>query len=81
LAILDTTVLGYIFRVLHRYGYIVLPETGDPDYDPAVRAAAEFLQLQSQTRLLIEQLQSEGQIDREGLKREVAKRLVGQGPQ
>lgn len=80
-AILDADLLGYIFRILHRYGFLSLPETRDPDYDPAIRVAAEFLELQSQTRQLMEQLLAEGRLDREGATREIIERLKSKGPQ
>jgi transcriptional regulator with XRE-family HTH domain len=80
-AILDTKVLGYIFRLLDRYGMIRLPQSDDPGFDPAIRAAAEFLDLQSQTRLLIEQLSADGKLDQEGVTRTVVEKLKGLGPQ
>lgn len=80
-AILDTEILGYIFKILDRFGVIHLPKSLHPDFDPAVRAAAEFLQLQSQTRLLMEQLSAEGTLDREGVARAAIEKLKARGPQ
>ncbi len=67
-AILDTEILGQIFRILDRYGFIKLPDFPGDGYDPAIRAGAEFLQLQLEFRQLLEQLVSEGKGDAEGAK-------------
>lgn len=45
LPLLDSKQVSHLFRLLDRYGFIRLPETTD-DFDPATRAAAEFLVLQ-----------------------------------
>lgn len=82
-AILDTDILAQIFRMLDRYGFIKLPEYPGEDYDPAVRAGAEFLQLQLEFRQMLEQFVSEGKGDAEGAKRALLsiKRGSSEGPQ
>lgn len=80
-AIIDTEILGRIFEILDKIGVISLPESLDKDFDTAVYAAAEFLRLQSRTRLLMEQLSAEGKLDREGVTRAVVEKLKALGPQ
>ena len=52
---MDVELLGYIFTVLARYGFIALPESADPEY-AARRAAAEFVELQRSTLDLMQTL-------------------------
>lgn len=63
--LLDVEVIGYLFRVLARYGFLTLPEPTEPGYDPAQRAAAEFAVLHRDTRELFDQMTTEGSMSRE----------------
>jgi hypothetical protein len=68
---LDTELLGYVFKLLARYGFISLPASPEPSYDPARRAAAEFLELQGRTRELFKHL-----VDSKNLTVDEAKRAI-----
>jgi len=70
-AIVDTEILGHIFKLMDSYGYIKLPTSDDADYDPAIRAGAEFVRLQSHIRQIMEIMTS-----KDGLTQENAKRAI-----
>lgn len=71
---LDSELLGYVFRLLDRYGFISLPKAR-ADYDPARRAAAEFALLQKQVAHLMQRLTAEEQMTRDQAKRTVLNRI------
>lgn len=79
---LDSELLGYVFRLLARYGFIELPKSSEAGYDPARRAAAEFVMLQEQTRELMEQMTADRRMTTAEAKRLVLAKLAkGEGPQ
>lgn len=71
---LDSELLGYVFRMLDRYGFIKLPKARS-GFDPARRAAAEFVLLQNQATDLMQQLTSGKRMTGEQAKRAVLTRL------
>ncbi|WP_449255613.1 helix-turn-helix domain-containing protein [Bosea sp. (in: a-proteobacteria)] len=74
--LLDVEVVGYLFRILARYGFLTLPEPLAPEHDPAQRAAAEFAVLHRDTRGLLDQMTSEGAMSPEEAKRSLISRLT-----
>jgi transcriptional regulator with XRE-family HTH domain len=81
--LLDVELVGYLFRVLARFGFLSLPEPFEPGHDPALRAAAEFAVLHRDTRVLFDQLTTEGEMSREEATLKLVTRLANppEGPQ
>lgn len=67
---LDSELLGYIFGLLDRYGFIRLPKLGR-GVDPARRAAGEFVLLQQQTIDLMRRMTTAQQMTAEEAKRAI----------
>lgn len=78
----DTELLAYVFRMLERYGFVSIPKTDDPGYDPARRAAAEFVMLLEQAKSLIQHTASEKKLSAAEVRRRLlAQSSEGEGPQ
>lgn len=78
----DTELLAYVFRMLERYGFVSIPKFDDPGYDPARRAAAEFVLLLEQARNLIQHTALEEKLSAaEARRRLLSQSSEGEGPQ
>lgn len=76
---LDSELLGYIFGLLDRYGFIQLPKNLGRGIDPARRAAGEFALLQQQTIELMHRMTTAQHMTVDQAKRAIISRRAKRG--